>query len=1181
MQETGRTNKARFLSKLLCMLLFVGCIDMMSLAQTVNGAFHGTVTDQSGAAVVGAKVTVTNMRHGQVRVATTDSRGFYTVAQEPPGMYSISASKAGFTTAIQSNIQLLVNQDVLANYQLQVGAVTQKVQVTSAPPMIRTTNATLGQVIGSRSTENLPLNGRQFTQLILLAPGAAPKEGGQQANLYVIPIAGGSISPSVNGQQPDENTFTLDGVLNNNFFYQASEISPPPDAIQEFNAQYHATDARFGISSGADVNVVTKSGGPQFHGDVYEFLRNSALDAPNYFDNFSHLTKPPYRQNQYGATIGGPVLLPHYDGRKKHTFFFGYWEGFRSDEVFTQLANVPTSEELSGNFSDLLTGTPTGATDDLGRPIMKGQLYNPYSSRQVTAGQPDPVTGLMATTSGLVRDPFPGNIVPSTLISPQALTYIHAFYPAANFGPGGNSFPNFTDHSRQLITSDQFGVGMDHTFSNSDILSGHFFYTEPTETIPYALLVGAPTLINHARLLELGYTHIFSPTLLMELHYGYNWFNTNRTDQPAGLALAQETGLEQILEEQDNVPFIAQVGISPRFTGTEQGNDIEGPMRTHQVNLDVAKTAGSNSLSAGILYMHIHAISNGWDSNVSFDQYPSSGISQGNTNQAASGDGLASMLLNLPSSFAESAGNTQANVREFWLGAYLQDKWQATRKLNVTLGVRWDFASPPHYLHDQFSAWNSACPTNQRDSTPGEIAAIEQACILMPVAYVPEPTPANPTPLSWPVPNVRSSIWEPKYDGWQPRLGIAYAMTRKAVIRTGFVVYDDHNHFFEEVQGSRGAWPFALQSRGGPLNSSLNRGIPTDFFNNLPSTTSFLQGSTPVSSVAENPNSPIAYSMEYNFGIDYQATQDMALSVDYVGSGSRHLWMLYTYNQPLPSEMGPNAFPNALPFPFLKSTLAGEGNFYTSNYDGLELKLQQRVTSGLSFLASYTFSKCLDEASGQFSTTPQNAYDIKGSYGPCDFNYPQLFSFSGVYLLPFGQGQMFANHAGRVMNNLISGWHVANITQIQSGSPFNVDISGDNANSGTTQRPNFVPGCQVDPSGFVQNVEHWSNPACYAIAAPFTFGNLGRNTLRGPGYVDADISLYKNFKFLETKTFQFRTDFFNTFNHANFAPPGGSPGGSFADLGGSSNTAVNGATFMRILSAAPARQIQFSAKLTF
>jgi Carboxypeptidase regulatory-like domain len=1169
---------------LACALLFSATV--VAQNALINGAFHGTVTDVSGAVIPGAKVLVKNLSNGLVRTVSTDSHGFYTITQLPPGHYSVTVSKAGFATAVQANVELLVNQDIEASYTLKVGQVTQQVQVTAAPPMLKTASGSLGTVVNTQQAVDLPLNGRQFTQLILLTPGAAPKEGGQQS-FYEIPIGGGGISPGVNGQQGTQNNFTLDGILNNHFFIQAWAVSPPPDAIQEFNVQSHMDDAQYSISSGANVNVVTKSGGPQFHGDAWEFLRNSSLDAANFFDNFANEAKPEYRQNQYGFTLGGPVVLPGYDGRDKHTYFFGYWEGFRSYEGFTEFANVPTTPEENGDFADLLTGTQaTSSTgqplyDDLGRPIMNGAIYNPYSGRDVATGAVDPVTGLTATGSGIVRDPFPGNIIPTNMLNTDALTYLHDFYPKANYGPGGNSFPNFATVSPETITSEQFSVGVDHTFANNDSLDGKYYYSYPTEVAPNALLLGSNVNWNHAQMVSLAYTHIFSPTLISSFHFGYTNLNYQYSTQPAGQSVINSTGQAPIMDIQ-NGDFIApEISLAPRLTSTDQFAIPQGPMRMHELTYDVQKVHGAHTMSAGLLYMHIHGYDNGWGTCEGFSQYPSSGITGAATNVTTTGDGLASMLLNLPSSLGSFFGLTGANLTTNWVGGYVQDKWQASKKLTLQMGLRWDFESPPHYLNNEFSMWNGNCPFGKYTTTQ-QIEHIEEACLLMPVSYFIPPTASNPTPLEWPTPNARSTLFDPRYDGWQPRFGFAYALRPRTVIRGAFAIFDDHNYYDEEAQDSRSSWPF-----GGETSfTSLNQGLiptPTYTWSSPVSWESFLPPTSNTVTIgrATDPTEKIPYSMEYNFGVEHQFSSSLALDVNYVGSESRDLWGDVDYNAPFESNFGPNAIPNALPFPFIGGTIQGNFNIFPSNYSSLQVKVDKRFSQGLTFLASYTYSRCLDEFSGDYDTHPEYTYDLGLDYGPCDFNFPQLLTFSYTYQLPFGNGRHFASGVGRGTNALIGGWNIGGILSAQSGSSFSVFTNFDDANNGETDRANMVPGCKLLPAGFQQDVQHWYNTACFAVPPPYTLGDSSRNAFQGPDYLDFDFSLYKNFRLTESKTFQFRTDMFNLFNRPNFAPPGSGATGAFNALGGGTGTDVATPTFMEILGAAPAREIQFALKFLF
>ena len=1167
-------------------------------AQTVNGAFHGTVTDASGAVIPGATVEVKNLATGAARQATTTDTGSYTITQLPPGHYSITISKQGFATATKADVELLVNQDAEADYTLKVGQVTQQVEVTSAPPPLQTSSATLGQVIGSQQVVDLPLNGRQFTQLVLLTPGAAPKESGQQS-AFVIPIGGGGISPSVNGQRGQQNNFTLDGVLNNAIFDNTWAVSPPPDAIQEFNVQSQITDAQFSISSGANVNVVTRSGSNQIHGAAWEFLRNDKLDAANFFDNtvVPVALKPPFRQNQYGFTIGGPVMLPTpwgtYDGRDKKTYFFGYWEGFRSSEGFTSFNNVPSSAELNGDFSDLLTNvqatdptTGKPVVDALGRPVMNGQIYNPYTTRQLTAGQVDPMTGLTAMSSGLVREPFAGNQI-NLPLTQEALTYLKAWYPSPNLNVPPNTFPNFATSSSQVIKSDQFGARLDHSFGNNDTLYGNFYYTQPNETFPTSLLLGANTSKNHARVVSVGYTHLFSPTLLGTFHYGYNWTDFGTTNIPGGVALLQATKQLSFTPVRDNIPIVPQINLSPRLGGTGQFAIPLGPIRSHQVSADIQKIHGSHTLSAGFMLFHIHSFDDGWGSTIGFDQYATSAVYGSDLNASATGDGLASMLLNLPSNLFGFVGYTAADDKTNWQGYYLQDKWQASKKLTFQFGMRYDYVPPAKYKNDLVSGWNPECPVpSTPPTTPDQINAITSACFLIPVPF-PTP-PGNP---SWPFPNVRKTFFDPKYNGWQPRFGIAYTVTPKTVLRGAFAVFTDHNNtLVQESQDPRIAWPFGAGVSFGGLNRGLvdctNPSLSASqaCFNDLPPASSFLPPSnyTPALAFGATPRLKIPYAMEFNLSAQREISPNLSATVSYVGSQSRHLFIQPMYNAPLPSEMGPGPVAPRTPFPFF-GQFPWDTNSGVASYNSLQAKVEKRYANGLTFLGSYTWSKCMSIQDEGQSGSIQNPYNWSADKGPCDFNIPHLFVFSYAYLLPVGRGMHFGSNMGRLANGVVGGWQISGITTFESGTPFTVTVSGDNANinpSSETQRADQIPGVPLIPSGFVQSPQAWYNKAAFAAPAPYTFGTLARNTLRGPKFIDFDFSLMKNFKFTESKSLQFRSEFFNIFNNVNFAAPGGGASGGFSTLGGESRTAVPPATgFMQIFSAAAAREIQLSLKL--
>src|SRR6201997_1913864 len=411
-------GRMQMIKKSWLVIVVVGCITIGLRAQTTNGLITGIVADSTGAVVAGAQVSVVNRDTGVERTAVSDASGLYVVPQLAPGVYTLTVMKEGFASVKQNNIQLLVNQSVTIDVKVAVASINQTIEVNTTPPMLNSTSSTLSDVIEHQETVDLPLNGREFTQLSLLTPGAVPQEGGQQSG-FTVALGSGGISPAISGQRADQNNFTIDGVLNNDIYTNVWLISPPPDAIQEFNVQAHITDAQFAISSGANINLVTRSGSNQFHGDLWEFLRNDVLDAQTYPD----AKRLVYRQNQYGLYLGGPII-------RKNTWFSGYWEGYRYSRAGTQLGATLTPNEIAGDFS-AVKGTTQIGTDSLGRPEYPNEIYDPETSR------PDP-----AKPGLYLRDPFRNNIIPSNRLDAASQTFAAKFYPKPNLNVAEGVLPN-------------------------------------------------------------------------------------------------------------------------------------------------------------------------------------------------------------------------------------------------------------------------------------------------------------------------------------------------------------------------------------------------------------------------------------------------------------------------------------------------------------------------------------------------------------------------------------------------------------------------------------------------------------------------------------------------------------------------------------------------------------------
>ncbi len=1076
----------------------------VSVGQTTNGSIAGTLTDPGGSSVAGAQVQAINQDTGLQRSATSLDNGTYSIPQLPPGRYNVTVEKAGFAKQERHDIQLLVNQSATFDFALSLATASQTVEVTGIAEGLNTTNATISSVVQHEQIVDLPLNGRNFTQLTLLTPGAAPQESGQQG-AFTVKEGAGAISPSVNGQRGQENNFTMDGVLNNAIYTNTWSISPPPDALQEFNVQSHMTDAEFSISSGANINIVTRSGTNQFHGALWEFFRNDVLDARNFFDQ----SKPPYRQNQYGVTFGGPIV-------KNHTWFQGYWEGFRSVQSLSYFADVPTQAMRNGDFSGVLG--PQVGTDSLGRPILTNEIFNPSTSR------PDPTN-----PANVIRDPFPGNVIPTSLLNPTSLLVLQKYYPLPNLNVGPNVLPNYIYTGSNNTSTDQEGLRIDQSFNDNNSLFGRYNRSDATLLRPEGLPTYQQSLVNDAQVFALGYTHVFSPTKILSLHYGYTNTNFGQFDGAAGQSFLSATNFGQLAPAKNGIALGPQIGISNGYTGVSQFAIPLGPQYNSDGHVDLSVVKGKHTIGVGAMIYHIHSFDDGWGMGPSFTQ---NATSQGGVVNG-SGFGPASFMLGLPDSYFGFLGNTSADERGWWYGGYVQDQWQASKNLTITAGLRYDFVQPPSYGSKIVSGLN----------------------LLTGNFLV-----SGPAPPLYPTPNVRKTYYDPQYKGFQPRFGVAYRASKNTVIRAAFAVFDDHNNtLVQETQDPRISWPEGV----GVSLGDLNRGQPTSYFNNPPLYNSFFNPLQPYVAFGADNRNKIPYAMEYNVGVEQQLPAAMVLSIDYVGSVGRHLFIQPSGNTAL--YPGPGPVSARQPYPQYGGAFSFDENVGNSSYNAAQIKLQKRLSFGLNFLASYTLSKSLDIQSEGQSGSIESIYDLRQDWGPSDFNRTQLFVLSGTYQLPFGKGQRYFSSASAPANALFGNWNVGGILTMNTGQPYDILASGDIANVGGGSQRAQVIG---DPnSGFSQSRLEWFNTAAFTDPTLYTFGNEGRNNLTGPPVKNFDFITYKNFAIKERFTLQFRAEFFNVFNHTNFGLP--------------SNT-IDTASFGQITSTATAsREIQFALKLLF
>jgi hypothetical protein len=1117
-------------------------------AQSTSATISGTVTDESGAAVMGARVMLTNDATNTEQSTATGRTGDFTIINILPGTYSVQVSKDGFRTVRQTHVTLLVNQTAALSFTLSVGRVQETVTVSESISTVDSSTAELGSVITSKPANDLPLNGRNFTQLLTLTPGVSPISVGQNSaggGGWAGQAVGSFTFPSVNGQRNRSNMFLMDGMndlgLIGNYNYP-----PIVDDIQEFKVQSHNDLAEFGQVAGGIVNVVTKSGGNAFHGSAWEFLRNSALDTRNYFLP----TVNPLRQNQFGVTAGGPVWIPHlYSGRNRTFFFFAY-EGYRQSQAAQALVLAPTAAQLGGDFSALL-----------GQGI---QLYNPYSTR------PDP-----ANPGEYLRDPFPGNIIPKSLISPQASLYATLFpspNPTVNV-PGANLYDTTPIRTRY----DNYSGRIDQTFGTHDSIFGRISYIgEPvTESAGYpgalnAIFVNGWNGVVH-------WSHVFGPTAILDVNFGRSVGNDSEdtafTHAPPnfGNALVSAGFSDLFLSHftaQPGATFVPLVGI-PGYLSPFNGSGINefGAQisNTYQYGANFTKILNKHTLKFGGLISSDSWNGLGVGAGESTSAFQTSNLENpGGPSGLGSGDPLASFLLGVP--MFSTRQDTLEQLHSGWIdGAYVQDQFKVTPSLTLNIGVRYDVSIWPVYGY--LSNGQGYIGDMDLENGTYVLSAVPPACSATRGAPC---IPGGTLPAHVVVtPHQNHLIHNTDTSNWQPRLGIAYKLLAKTAVRAGYSrFYDEWNGTQQTAQNEAGNWP-SVNLRNA---YDLNVNVPTASF-----TDPFAQGSgglvypspTPfqIATYAYNPSLRTPHTDQWNLGVDQELGLNTTLSVAYAGSHSGRLDLggqSNTAQYPAPGD--PAQVASRQRYPYIAPTLYDDstGN---SNYNALLVTLKRNTSNGLTYLLSYTWSKSIDLAcSGDYGVEGcllQNPYDPQADRSVSAFDLTHIFSASVVYELPFGPGKSFSS-GNRIANYLIRGWQVNGITTLTSGAPYSITVSGDIANIGNT----FVQANEIgNPVPSKRSAAEWINPAAFAAPPAYTFGTFGRNALRSNWYKDLDLSVFRQFPVTEKAGFEFRVEAFNTLNNVVFAAP---------------NSVVNAPAFGTVISTVNTpRELQVALKFHF
>ncbi len=1084
---------------LVCSILLVAATNLWAQA---TARIVGTVIDTNGAVVPNASITVTQKETGLTRRVTTNERGVYVVPSLPVGTYLVTAEVLGFKRRTLTDIVLEVNQEPRIDLELEVGQVSETITVTSQAPLLQSENASVGQVIDNRYTTQIPLNGRDFSQLILLTPGAVTRPGGFELTTGATT---GSLGSGVAiGGRDAHNNFILDGASNNARQFGNVAIRPSIDVVQEFKVQANSYSAEFGQAAFGQVNLVTKSGTNQFHGSAFEFLRNDKLDARNFFlPNRGKLNR-----SQFGGTLGGPIL-------KNRTFFLVNFEGLRERRGVELRSSVPPESWRQGDFS----GVP-------GLTLI------------------DPQTG----------QPFANNRIPESRFN-QAAKAALPLWAKPNLGPATQTVNNLLITRPIAIDDDQFTVKVDHQFSDRHTINGRYTRASREEFITNLTLPGFETINpprNHVA--SINYTPIFSPNLLGEFRIYFT--------RSVFTAISPNTGKDGFYKQFGiNSPLAgskfegAPTFVFQRITLTTFGDGDFIPQK------DVSNEFGP---SGSLTWTKSNHTLKGGSSITRYQQNtpgPITGFRRGQYvfRGDFTGHAFADFLLGLPFQAQRVVGKGVETGRSTWQSYYLNDSWKASRNLTLNFGIRYEYVSP---LADILDRRSTFYPLTNGYGTglPGQIivANSSESRSLLQLDGV-----------------AARGLYQADRNNFAPRFGFAYSLNPKTVVRGGYgIFFTNSQNFLNNFVINRRQPPFAETQQ--VISSTTTPQI--DLSN------PFINATAPAVIGTQNidPKFREGYVQQWNLSVQRELPGGISFDAGYVGNKGTKLTELVFFNIPTP---GPSATIQARrPFPLWGTALALE-SYVTSNYHSLQTKAQKRFSAGLSFLASYTWSKSIDLSSergngdrgGGFEGG--NPRDLLGYFrGPSGYDIHHRLVMSYVYELPFGKRRAFLKDLSTPADKLISGWEVSGITQYQGGFPFTVLMSGDQNGDGLAgDRPDLIGRPQINPGNPNCYIVDPRNPACGTNAASafaalptgeLRYGSAGRNILNGPGFRSWDISVSKNNRFGESFDLVFRAEFFNAFNNVNFGQP-------------SRNFNVTAPLFGTINTAGRPREIQFGLKLEF
>ena len=1100
------------ISFLLVALVLIFVIPYSASAQA-TAALNGVVRDSSGAVIPRVTVTLHNTDTGTDRESLTNDSGLYVFVSVPPGEYVLKVTKDGFTTATQAGLHVLVNQASTQDFTLRVGSTQQSVTVEASAVNLETANATLGTVIESKQVTDLPLNGRNFTQLLALTPGVSPVSCAQNAGGAQASPVGTAVFPSVNGQSNRSNFFMLDGIDDTDQVFTTYAVAPILDDIQEFKVQSHSDEIQFGGVLGGIVNVVSKSGTNNFHGTAWEFLRNTVLDAKNPVKGLSKL-----EQNQFGANFGGPVILPGYNGRNK-TFFFGSYEGFRRAQPSAgAFYNVPTAAELTGDFSALCTSgfDSAGVCLDRAQGNVIHQLYNPF------------------TTSNNTRNPFPNNDI-SGVLNPGAVSLAKAIFPAPK--PAINGFNGY-DVRSVLTPQNQYSFRVDENFNASNTLFFRYSKVDQPMAGTGGIVGLNQTTDTFGKQYVLSYYHQFNPATILDAQFGHVELTHNQDDNfgLSASSVISAAGISNSLAcgfSGKYACLIPSLSIPSYFTGGPGTSDTK-LTDIYQWRANLTRVFRKHTLTAGF-----DLETDSFNVSHTSDQVVFAVDQTANPQQVAgTGDAMASFLIGTASN--GSRRNTVAPVLgQRAYGGYVMDKWKVTDRLTLNVGLRYDLALLPTYG----KASNGTNAIGNIDFNNGTyvLQTSEPDCATTGIA----PCIPGGLPQANVVVSKNGHLFSNTHDNVQPRIGLAYSLNDKTVVRASFGMFNDlWAGITQTVQGIGGDWPSLGQIMSPALNT-FNQVATVNWQNplsalgsaNIPAPTPFGQ-----TQWYRDPKAKDPYSEQWNFGVQRQLGSNTVMTANYVGSQSHRLTVGGLYNVALtPGPGTPAQVAARQPYPYISPTFY-DRSVGNSSYNAFQFSMNHQASSGLAYLISYTWSKSLDVGCSGFfgieSCSVQNPYNLKGDRSVSGFDLTHDLTASAVAPLPFGRGKRFAS-SSHFVDDIVGNWQLNGILTLTSGVPYDVIISSDIPNVGNSAawsgnvRANLVG----DPNLPSPSPKEWFNTAAFVQPPLYTFGTSGRNSLRADWFKNVDLSLFRDFPFTEKRKLQFRAEAFNLTNTPSWGIP--------------------------------------------